>query len=40
MIYGLDVNRSLKFWEPYLKFEKEILETMEKEGAPEEEIGK
>jgi hypothetical protein len=35
-IYGLDVNRSLKFWEPYLKFELGILE-----GLPEsEERGK
>lgn len=24
-IYGLDVNRSGKFWEPYLKFESDIL---------------
>lgn len=35
-VYGLDVNRSHKFWEPYLKFELSILEGM----AESEERGK
>eukprot|EP00347_Sterkiella_histriomuscorum_P009820 403339762 len=29
-IYGLDVNRSVKFWEPYLNFEKEQMEILQK----------
>ena len=31
-IYGLDVNRSVKFWEPYLEVEKSILESMTNSG--------
>ena len=31
-IYGLDVNRSIKFWDPYLKFEQDILKEMQDEG--------
>jgi hypothetical protein len=40
-IYGLDVNRSLKFWEPYLRFELDLLAEMAgNEGSKPEEVGK
>ena len=32
-IYGLDVNRSHKFWEPYLKFEKDQLDKIQNQES-------
>ena len=40
-IYGLDVNRSIKFWAPYLEFEQEVLKEMQADpNTPYEEIDK
>jgi hypothetical protein len=37
-IWGLDLNRSFKFWDPYMKFEKEQLEKIQDKDS--EEFGK
>ncbi len=39
-IYALEVNRSAKFWDPYLKFEMGIIAEMQAEGAKEDDISR
>ena len=39
-IYGLDVNRSLKFWEPYLKFELGIIEGLQEGEEKNKQLGR
>ncbi|CDW90873.1 squamous cell carcinoma antigen recognized by t-cells 3 [Stylonychia lemnae] len=39
-IYSLDVNRSTKFWEPYLDFESQQLELMKQKGESQDELNK
>ncbi len=39
-IYALEVNRSAKFWDPYLKVEKDVLSEMIAAGAAESDVSR